>query len=64
MDQSTRRIRVRSIWLSAAVLTLFLLSAGIFAEHHIRAGAHQADAHGGYCKSGSSGRPGTLIRIH
>ena len=64
MNQPKRTIRVGPNWLSAALLTLFVLSFGIFAEHHVRAHADNTDAYAEYCTSGSSDQPRTLIRFH
>lgn len=64
MNESMRKIRPSSNWISAGLLTLFVLSFGIFAESHVRTNANSAEAYAGYCSSSNSDQPKTLIRFH
>lgn len=64
MNESLRTIRPSSKWISAGLLTLFVLSFGIFAESHVRANTHSSDAYAGYCTSDTPDQPRTLIRFH
>lgn len=64
MNESMRTIRPSSNWLSAMLLTVFVLSFGVFAESHIRANTNSSEVYAGFCSSDSPDQPRTLIRFH
>lgn len=54
MNQAIRTFRPSSSWISAALLTLFVVSFGLFAESHSEREAAQPEVVGSFCATEAS----------
>lgn len=68
MNRAIRQFTPNSNWISATLLTLFVVSFGLFAEAHAPAGYSNSDSANGVlskmCTTQSVGENRMLVRFH
>ena len=66
MHEALKRFTPDSNWISAGLLTLLVVSFGIFAERHAGPHTQQADVAASMCEADTAGRSHSLsfIRFH
>jgi hypothetical protein len=68
MNTAITQFRPSSTWITAALLTLFVIAFGIFADSHARTDAPvllSGEAIvGEFCRTSTLGKTGTLFRYH
>lgn len=64
MNTAMKHFKPNMNWVSAVLLTAFVVSFGIFAENHVRSGISEQQMAMGFCADTSSGRNLFFVRQH
>jgi hypothetical protein len=64
MNTAMKHFRPNMNWISAALLTVFVVSFGIFAENHVRSGITNQQMETVFCADTSTDRNLFFVRYH
>jgi hypothetical protein len=62
MNTAMKHIRPYMNWISAALLTVFVVSFGIFAENHVRSGITDQQMETAFCSDTTTGKNLFFVR--